>query len=317
MTRIVVTDSTFSDLRHERAVAERHGATLDSFQCSSEREVVEAVADAAAVFVQFAPMRQNALAVLAPGAPVVRYGVGFDNIDVAAARRLGHPVTYVPDYCIDEVADHTVAMFLSLYRKLATLDASIRAGAWAALAHARPLKPAGETSVGFLGLGRIGHAVLERLKPFNFKLIVCDPALDMSGAAGLGVALVSFEELIACADALLLHAPLTAALHHVINSEVLGRLQPGAVLVNCARGALVDEAALVDALHSGRLAAAALDVFEREPLPSDSPLRAAPNLLVTPHAAWYSESALNKLQCLAADEIDRALNGRPPRCPVP
>ncbi|MGF7159434.1 D-3-phosphoglycerate dehydrogenase [Rhodoligotrophos appendicifer] len=317
MTRIVVTDSTFGALPHEQAVAARHGAQLDSFQCRTAEEVVAAVEGADAVFVQFAPMTDAALSALKTGATVVRYGVGFDNIDVIAARRLGVQVAYVPDYCVDEVADHTLAMLLSLYRKLPALDASVRGGDWSAVAVSRPLRPAAETVIGFLGLGRIGRAVLARLRPFGFPIMVADPMLDAASAASLGVGSSSFEAMLPQVDALLLHAPVTPETREIINAVSLARMKTGAVIVNCSRGALIDEAALAEALTRGHLGAAALDVFATEPLLATSPLRQAPNLLLSPHAAWYSDAAMDTLQRLAADEIDRALSGRPPRCPVP
>jgi D-3-phosphoglycerate dehydrogenase len=316
MKRIVVTDSTFKALSHEQAVADRHGAILAAFQCRTAEDVIAAVEGADAVFVQFAAVTEAALARLAPGAPIVRYGVGFDNIDLPAARRLGHPVAYVPDYCVDEVADHTVAMLLSLYRKLPTLDASVRSGSWTAVAVSRPLKPASDTVVGFLGLGRVGRAVLARLRPFGFQVLVADPMLDAEAATGLGVGRTDFDDMLPRADIVLLHAPLTKATHKIVNAASLARIKPGAVIVNCSRGALIDEAAIARSLIEGHLAGAALDVFAIEPLPAESPLRTAPNLLLTPHAAWYSDAAMDTLQSLAADEIDRALSGRPPRCPV-
>lgn len=314
--KIVVTDSTFQALGPEQAVADRHGASLAAFQCRTAEDVATAVEGAYAVFVQFAPVTEAALARLAPGAPIVRYGVGFDNIDLPAARKLGHPVAYVPDYCVDEVADHTLAMLLSLYRKLPALDSSVRSGAWAAVATSRPLKPASDTVIGFLGLGRVGRAVLARLQPFGFQVLVADPMLDAEAATALGVSRTGFDEMLPRVDALLLHAPLTETTRHIVNDDALSRIKPGAVIVNCSRGALIDESAIARSLLDGRLAGAALDVFEIEPLPEKSPLRTAPNLLLTPHAAWYSDSAMDRLQSLAADEIDRALSGRPLRCPV-
>lgn len=315
--RIVVTDSTFRSLDHERAVAERYGATLESFQCRTAEEVEAAVAGAHAAFVQFAPLTDAAIAGLAPGAPLVRYGVGFDNIDIGAARKRGHSVAYVPDYCVDEVADHTVAMLLAQFRKLTKLDASVRRGEWAAVANCQPMKPATETTIGFLGLGRIGRAVLKRIKPFGFSALVSDPAIDEAAAASLGITAMDLAEMLPLTDILLLHAPLTEKTKGIVNDGLLARLKPGALIVNCSRGALIDEPALAKALEAGRLAAAALDVFGAEPLPAESPLRDAPNLLLSPHAAWYSDAAIDRLQRLAAEEIDRGLSGRPPRCPVP
>ena len=224
---------------------------------------------------------------------------------------------YVPDYCLDEVADHTTALILTQLRKLARLDASVRRGEWAAVRIAAPLPVYGETTVGFLGFGQIGRAVLKRLAPSGFRFIVADPALDQAAAEALGAESVPAEALVARADVVSLHAPATPQTVHFINAERLARMKPGAVIVNTARGALVDAAALAEALAAGTIAGAALDVFETEPLPADLPLRNAPNLILTPHAAWYSDQAIARLQALVANDIAAHLAGRPLRRPVP
>ncbi|OZI34904.1 hypothetical protein CAL29_15735 [Bordetella genomosp. 10] len=315
--RVVVTDYTFPDLDSERAAAQAHGADFESFQCSTEQEVKEAVEGADVALVQFAPMTGAAISGLAPGAGIVRYGIGFDNIALEAAFARGHEVGYVPDYCTAEVADHAAAMLLAALRKLPQLDASVRSGDWKAVAVAKPMKPFAETTVGFLGLGRIGTLVLARLKAFGFRFLVSDPQVDAERAAQLGAQSVDRDTLLRQADALSLHAPATPETTHAINAQTLRAMKPGAVIVNTARGRLIDEPALAEALCAGVIGGAALDVFEDEPLPSDSALRAAPNLILTPHAAWYSDAAIVRLQELAAADIGRILAGQGPRCPVP
>ena len=315
--RVVVTDSTFPDLSRERAAAEQLGAEFVSCQCKSAEDVVRAVEGADVAMVQFAPLTAQAIAGLAEGAGIIRYGIGYDNIDVDAAFGRGSAVGYVPDYCTAEVADHTVSLVLMALRKLPQLDASVRAGDWKAVAVAKPIKPFSETTVGFLGLGRIGGFVLDRLRPFGFRFLVADPQIDASRAAQLGVVCVERDALFRQADVISLHAPATAATAHVVNARTLGSMKPGAVIVNTARGRLIDEAALAEALSTGTIGGAALDVFETEPLPSGSPLRDAPNLILTPHAAWYSDAAIVRLQELAAADIGRLLSGKAPRCPVP
>ncbi|WP_052731993.1 C-terminal binding protein [Devosia geojensis] len=317
MMRVVVTDYTFPALSAEEAAARAAGAEFAAFQCRTGEEVAEAVKGADVAVVQFAPMTRAAIAGLAPNAAVIRYGIGYDNIDLAAANAHGVPAGYVPDYCLDEVADHTTALILSLLRKIPPLDASVRRGEWAAVKIASPLPAYGETTIGLLGLGQIGRAVVKRLAPSGFRFIVADPALDEATAAGLGVERVTADALVARADVLSLHVPATPETTGFVNAERLSRMKRTAVLVNTARGALVDEAALAAALASGTIAGAALDVFTTEPLPADSPLRDAPNLILTPHAAWYSDAAITRLQQLVADDIAAHLAGRPLRRPVP
>jgi D-3-phosphoglycerate dehydrogenase len=315
--RVVVTDHTFPDLGQEEAAARAAGAGFAAFQCRSADEVAAAVAGADVAVVQFAPFGPAAARAVRPGATVIRYGVGYNNIDLAAAAGQGLRVGYVPDYCTEEVADHTVAAALSLLRKLPQLDASLRAGDWAAVRVARPMPPFSATVFGFLGLGQIGRAVLSRLQGFGFRFLASDPALTAAEAARLGVEPVGPDRLLREAGVLSLHAPANAATTGFLNAERLATMQPHAVIVNAARGQLIVEADLAAALAAGTIAGAALDVFEVEPLPADSPLRRAPNLILTPHAAWYSDTAIHRLQALVAEDIARALRGEGPRRPVP
>lgn len=315
--RVVVTDYTFPDVHREENAAKGAGADFAAFQCKSAADVAEAVAGADAVAVQFAPFGSEAAAAVKPGATVIRYGVGYDNIDIAAASEAGLQIGYVPDYCADEVADHTAAAVLALLRKLVPLDTSVRRGEWAALKYAPPLKPFRETTVGFFGMGRIGCAVHERLAAFGFRFLVYDPAIDAERAMALRVEAVSSDDLVARADVLCLHAPATAATRGFINADRLSRMQRHSMIVNSARGQLIVEADLAHALSHGIIAGAALDVFAAEPLPENSPLRDVPNLLLTPHAAWYSDAAIGRLQSFVAEDITRALNGQPPRKPIP
>ena len=315
--RVVVTDYTFPALEQEKSAAERAGAEFEAFQCRSAGEVAEAIRGADVAVIQFAPCDASAIRGLAPGATLLRYGIGYDNIDVAAANERGIAVGFVPDYCIEEVADHTASMLLSLKRKLAALDRSVREGRWEAVGVAKPMKSFSETRVGFLGFGRIGREIQARLKPFGFKFLVSDPALDEAAAKSLGITLVDVETLFRQSDALSLNAPAVEGTIGIVNAETLALMRSDAVIVNTARGKLINEAALAEALKSGVIGGAALDVFETEPLPEDSPLRDAPNLLLTPHAAWYSDAAIGRLQGLIADDIGLALSGERPRKPVP
>jgi len=252
-----------------------------------------------------------------PGATIIRYGVGWDNVDVQAAHACGKRVAYIPDYCLDEVADHTAALALALSRKLLVLDAAVRRGEWAAARTAAPLKSPGQSAAALVGVGRIGRKVLERLRPFGFRLLVADPALSRPDAAELGAQKCAYPGVLARCDVAIFNAPSTPQTRRMLNADALAAAKPGMMVVNCARGDLIDESALAAALESGQVAAAGLDVFDTEPLPDASPLRRAPNVVLTPHAAWFSDRAIANLQRLAADEVSRALRNEPPRKPVP
>jgi len=317
MPRIVVTDATFPRLEAERAVAARYGASLEEARCASPEDVVKAARGTDVLLVQFAQITREAIEVMAPNAAIVRYGLGLDNIDLTAAQRKGVRVAYVPDYATGEVADHTAALILAALRKIIALDRSVRAGKWDPVGVCRPMQSFAQSVVGFIGFGRIGREVHARLQPFGFTSIVSDPYADAATLSALSARAVDLETLFSTADVVSLHAPLTPTTRHVVNAVRLKLMKATAVIVNTARGALIDSASLEDALAENRIGGAALDVFEEEPLPADSRLRQLSNVILTPHAAWYSAQSAERVQALAADEVHRHLSGQPARCPAP
>lgn len=317
MRKIVVTDATFPNLDAERTVAARYGASFKEAHCKSAAEVVEAAAEADVLLVQFATVNKAAIDRLAPNAAIVRYGLGLDNIDLKAAQEKGIRVAYVPDYATGEVADHTVTLMLTALRKIVSLDRSVRNGQWDAVGTCRPMSSFAKLTVGFIGFGRIGREVNARLQPFGFSSVVFDPYADADVLKSLNARPVDLDTLFSSADVLTCHAPLTPTTRHIVSEQRLSRMKCTAVIVNTARGALIDTAAVEEALAQSRLGGVALDVFEEEPLPRDSRLRQLPNVILTPHAAWYSAQSAERVQTLAADEVDRHLAGLPPRCPAP
>ncbi|MAO81938.1 MAG: dihydrofolate reductase [Nocardioides sp.] len=313
---IVVTDHAFGGLDHERAVAEKFARELVVHQCRSEDEVVEALRGVEVAFVNLAPVTDEAIQAMPPGSVLIRYGIGVDNVDVQAADAHGVRVCNVPDYGADTVADHAVACLLALLRRTNQATQAIRRDGWLAAADLGQIRGFRETTVGLLGLGRIGRAVAARLRAFGFEILAHDPYIDASNAAAEGIRAVDLDELLERSHALSLHAPLTDQNRHLIGRHAISKMRTDAVIVNTSRGALVHEAELARALMEGRLGGAALDVFDPEPLAWDSPLRELDNVILTPHAAFYSESSLRALQRLASEEAERALSGRPLRCEV-
>ncbi len=314
---VPVTDYTFPNLEPEEKALQAVGASLKAFQSKTEAEVIENIAGSKVVIVQFAPISKKVLASLADGATVIRYGVGVDNIDLKAAKELGIKVAYVPDYCMDEVANHTVAMLLSLMRALPILDKGVRNNRWDGIAMAKPLVPLKDAKIGLIGLGRIGSEVVKRMKVFGSTINVYDPYLKQEKATEIGVNLVSLDELFKTSDAISLHSPLNEQTKHIINALSLAKMKANAVIVNAARGGLIDTQALIEALKSNAIRAAALDVFEQEPLPENSELKKLDNVFLSPHLAWYSDTAIARLQRLAGEEAARAVAGQPLRCPYP
>lgn len=240
---------------------------------------------------------------------ISRLGIGYDMVDVAAATERGILVANTPSYCIEEVAAHTIAMIMTQARGLPAYDRALRAGEWKPVA-ARPMavRPS-STTVSVLGFGRIGSLVARGCRALGFRVLVADPYAPADAIAAADCEAVSIDEAIAAADLLTLHVPLTDATHHLIDATSIATMKPGAVIVNTCRGPLIDEDALVAALHSGQIGAAALDVFEAEPLAPDAALRDAPHVLLSPHAAWYSPEALQDLPVHAAENLVRFFAG--------
>ncbi|WP_125129981.1 C-terminal binding protein [Microbacterium sp. 10M-3C3] len=314
--RIVVTDHAFPGVAHEQALAARWQTSVVVRQCVSEEETIEAVAGADIVFVNFAPVTRRVLQSMSASAVVIRYGIGYDNVDVAAARELGIRVCNVPDYGVDTVADHTVACLLALLRRTGSFTSAVRTAGWLTPADIGPLRGFAQTIVGLVGTGRIGRAVAARLQPFGFRVVAFDPYVQADDLASLGIEATTFNDVIARSHAVSLHAPLTEANRGLMDAATLAAMPPGSVLVNTSRGGLIDEAALVEALRSGHLAGAALDVFDPEPLAPVSALRELDDVILTPHVAFYSDSSLDALQRLASEEAERALMHEPLRCPI-
>jgi len=313
---MIVTDQAFGNTESESAAARDAGAAFEAHQVATESATAQAVAGAHVVLNNFAPMTRRVMQGLAEGATIVRYGVGVDNVDLDAARDLGVAVCNVPDYGIEEVADHAAAMALFLARKVQVFDTGIRDGEWGITNIVSGLRSLGDTTVGLVGLGRIAQAFARRMMAFGCKVVAHDPYVDADVAADMGVTLTALDEVVAQAGILSLHVPLTPETRHMIGADRLAALPAGAIVVNASRGGLIDEAALARALTDGHIAGAGLDVFEKEPLPADSPLRDAPNVLLTPHAAFYSDASVRRLQGLAAEEGLRALRGEELRCRV-
>ena len=246
--KVVLTDYTFPSIETERSLIEAAGAKFKAYQCQNREDISSAVDGANVVLVQLANIDQDAVSKLAPGATIVRYGIGYDNIDVEAARKFGIKVAYVPDYCTDEVADHTVALMLSLVRGLYVMNATVRSGGWMNEILKLTFSPLNEMTIGFIGLGRIARAVVDRTRAFNFRHLAYDPLVSASNAERVGVELDDLHSVISQSDILSLHVPLSQETFHLINAESLRWMKPSAVLVNTARGGLVDLEALSDAL---------------------------------------------------------------------
>jgi D-3-phosphoglycerate dehydrogenase len=305
---VVITDSNLASREDERVLSDA-GISVIRLQALTQDELVPALTQANpdALIVQWAQISAAVLDAAPRCRFISRLGIGYDMIDTIAATERGVAVANTPDYCIDEVAAHTVAMALWLLRGLGRYDVSVRQGSWDATGGFPPACRPADVTVGVVGLGRIGRQVAGLTRALGFGVLAVDPY----AAAPDGVQVTSLEDLLRRSDLVTLHAPLTSETRHLIRAETLQLMRPGGQLVNTCRGGLVDEDALAEALESGHLAGAALDVFENEPLAASSPLRALPQVLLTPHAAWYSPASLADLPVRAAEQVVDFLAGRP------
>jgi D-3-phosphoglycerate dehydrogenase len=298
---VVITDSDLPSAGVEEALLEAAGIDVERAACRTSADVAAAGSEADALIVQWAPVDDAALAQMPRLRFISRLGVGYDMIDVGAAAARGVAVANTPGYCIEEVVAHTLALVLACTRGIVAADRQVRAGGWSATELAPPARRPSGVVLGVLGLGRIGSLVAEQARALGFRVLAHDPAYPARGAP--------LDDVLAAADVLTLHLPLTPETHGLIGAAALARLRRGAILVNTSRGPLVDEVALVEALDSGHLAGAALDVYEREPLPAGSPLRELPGVILSPHAAWYSPEALTDLPRLATQQVIAFLAG--------
>jgi D-3-phosphoglycerate dehydrogenase len=312
--RVLVTDQVFGGISIERGLLEPLGVEVVEAPVADEATLVRLAAGVAGMLVCYAKISDAVLEAAAPTCKVVaRYGIGYDNVPIDTATRLGIVVTNVPDYCLDEVADHTFALLLAVARGIAFMDRDVRVGQWKVPTSG--IHRLEGRRLALLGVGRIGRRVAGRAQAFGLDVIAYDPFIKEWDVTGVTRA-ASVEEAVAEADFISLHAPLTPENHHLIGAATIAAMKRVPVIINTARGGLVDLAAATSALDDGSLGGIAFDVTEPEPLPADHPLRSHPRALITPHASFYSAEAQDELQLRAAEEVARSLHGEPPRCPV-
>ena len=313
--KVVVTDCNFESFAEEQAVCDRNGFDLVIHQCKTAEEVIEHCSDADALFVQYAPITAEVLANLKNCKMIVRYGIGVDTIDLEAAKANNIAICNVPDYGIDEVADHAAALALTLARQIPYFDGAIRAGEWPA-GTPTPLLSLSDMTFVALGAGRIGRATLERMRAFGFKLAAYDPFVSAEDLQAIDVEKLELDEAFEKADIMSLHLPLIKETEHLLNAERFKSMKNSAIVVNSSRGGLIDTKALAEALRVGEIAFAGIDVFEAEPMEADHPLRDCKNAALTPHMAYYSAASIVRLQRYAAEEVERCLKGEALRCQV-
>lgn len=311
--KIVVTDYEFEKLDFEETVFEESGLDIEFIKvnCKTEDEVIEAAKDADALLNQYAPISRRVIESLTNCKVISRYGVGVDTIDITAAKEKNITVCNVPDYGIEEVSNHTLALLMSWSRKIVELNNAVKSGTWD-FSIGSPIYRFENRVFAILGFGKIPRRVIEKVAPLGFKLVGYDPFVSKEEMAKYGVEKVELSEALALADILSIHVPLVESTHHLINTNSLATLKDGVFIINTARGPIVETNAIIEGLKSGKIAGAALDVVEEEPLSLGHELLSFDNVYITPHSAFYSQEAVKELRSKAAKNIVDKLAGIAP-----
>ncbi len=311
---VCVSDKRHADYNVEREILASIDAELTLCECATAEDIAEKCAQADAILLDLAPMTAAAIAGLKKCKVISRYGVGYENVDLAAATAAGIRVTNVPDYCMEDVSDHALALILSCLRHVPMRDRMVRQGAWNL--QAPSFRLAGKT-MGVIGAGRIGRALIRKVSGFGLKEVVAyDPYISAEDLASIGVRKVGLEELLALSDIISLHLHANAETAGIINKDTIALMKPNAILINVSRGPLIRDEDLIEALRQGRILAAGLDTHNHEPLGADSPFCSLDNVVLTDHTAYSTAEGVLELKTKAAQNVVDVLTGKEPRYPV-
>ncbi len=312
---VAVADSPFPDLVPATQLLGQVNADLELAQEATPEGILALARRADALMVTYAQITAEMIAQMPKVRIIARFGIGVDNVDIAAATRAGIAVTRVPEYCLDEVSDHALALLLALARKIVPANRLVQAGRWE-MSAVVPIQRIRGRTLGLLGFGKIPQLVAPKAQAFGMKVMAYDPYVPDEVCQRLQVERVDLDSLLRSCDYLSIHCALTPETRHILNAESLAKMKPGVLIVNTARGPMIDEAALAAALDSGQVGGAGLDVMEQEPPSADSPLLGRDNVLIQPHTGFYSVESLVELQTKAAQEVCRVLTGQRPLHPV-
>jgi len=313
--KIAVADSPFPSLDPVLGVVSRIGGEVQLASEATPDAIMQVAKDADALLVTYAKITGDMIGQLTKCRIISRMGIGTDNIDIEAATKARIVVTKVPDYCTDEVSDHTMALLLAVVRKIPFINAQVHGGTWKMPAVV-PIHRLRGSVLGLMGFGRIPQLVAPKAKAFGLRVIAYDPYASKEVFAAAGVESVDFPTLLQTSDYVSIHSPLVPETKHLFGADTFRQMKQTAYLVNTARGPIIDEAALAAALDAGDISGAALDVMEQEPPGAVSPLYGRDNVIITPHTSFYSEESLVDLQTKAAEEVAAVLGGKAPRNPV-
>ncbi|MPM52128.1 Glyoxylate/hydroxypyruvate reductase B [bioreactor metagenome] len=313
--KVFVTDQRQPSFEIERHILEECDAELILCNCKTSDDIIrECALEADAVLLDLAPMDGKAVRALKKCKVINRYGVGVDNVDIKAATECGIQVTNVPDYCMEDVSDHAVAMMLACMRNIAMRDRLVRSGHWNIQAPSYRLK---DKTLGVVGAGRIARALIRKVSGFGFKEVVAyDPFISAENLKEIGVRKVEFDELLSVSDIISLHLNLTDETRGIMNAEAISKMKDTALLVNVSRGGLIDDYALIDALKNHKIMGAGLDTHCIEPVPMNSEYMKLDSVILTDHAAYNTVEGVTELKTKAAKNILAVLQGQTPAYPV-
>lgn len=310
--KVVITDREFENIDHEITVLEKVGAEVYAYQYKNEDDVIRVAKDCDGLIMQYANLSRRVIESLEKCKIISKYAIGLDRIDLEAATERGICVANVPEYCIDEVSTHTIALILALSRKILLLDKNVKEGIWDYKLSKKIFNLRNQV-IGIIGFGKIARFVIEKIKPYGMKVLVYDPFVSNEAVAELGARRVEFDELIAAADIVSIHVPLLDSTKHMFKKEVFQKMKKTAMLINMGRGPVIKEADLIWALENKIIAAAGLDVTDPEPIEVGNAMLKMDNVIITPHAAYYSEDSQAALQTLTAESVAQVLAGYYPK----
>jgi len=311
--KVVFTDYDFDDVSIEKEVLGSLDCDIVELQTKDEDTLARECAQADGLIVQYAPITEKVINSMQKCKVISRYGIGVDTIDIGAATKKGIKVCNVPDYCLDEVADHSLALIMSLGRKIVRLTNAVKAGIWDAVGTAKPVFNFKRQILGIIGFGKIPQNLYTKVKPLFGRILVYDPYLDSELKDKLGLEMASFYEILHNCDFISIYCPLNDSTFHMFGLREFQLMKPTSYIINTSRGAIINTKELYQALASGHIAGAGLDVLEQEPPGMDNELVKLGNVIVTPHAAFYSQSSIEDLKYKAAQNILKVLKDNSPQ----
>ncbi len=309
--KIVITDDRFGHNEEEVLAFKDLSAELVIANCSTEDDIVSVCRNADAMLVNQVHITARVIEALENCKVISRYGIGYDNVDIKAAEEKGIWVTNVPAYCTEEVAEHALGMLLCCVRRIPFKDREVRSGRWNLN---QPIRRMSGRTMGIIGFGSTGRAFWEKIQGFGFRrILINDTHIEKKLLPGMFGEAASFDKVISESDFISLHVPLKESTRHLINRQTIAAMKDGVVIINVSRGSVIDESSLIEALQNGNVSSAGLDVFEREPLPPDSPLLSLDNVILTDHSAYYSQESVSELKMRTAMNARDVLEGIVPK----